>query len=56
MHDFIESLAISFSIAMIFTPLVGFLLFLRYINRKEKAALAEYGENYDRRISPETSS
>jgi hypothetical protein len=45
MHDLIEGLAICFSVGMIFTPLIGFLLFLRYISRKEKAALAEYGDN-----------
>jgi hypothetical protein len=45
MHDLIEGLAICFSVSMIFTPLIGFLLFLRYINRKEKAALAEFNEN-----------
>jgi len=44
MHDLIESLAICFSIAMIFTPLIGFLLFLRYINRKETSALVELNE------------
>jgi hypothetical protein len=41
MHDAVESLAICLSIGMVFTPLIGFILFLRYINRKEKAALAE---------------
>lgn len=45
MHDLIEGLAICFSVGMIFTPLISFLIFLRYINRKEKATLAEYGEN-----------
>jgi hypothetical protein len=44
MHDLIEGLAICFSMGLIFTPLIGFLLILRYINRKEKAVLAEYGE------------
>ena len=51
MHDFaevfgtsIEGLAICLSVGMIFTPLVGFVLFLRYINRKEKATLAELNE------------
>ena len=44
MHDFIEGLAICLSVGMIFTPLVGFLLFLRYINRKEQATLAEFNE------------
>ena len=41
MHDLIEGLAICFSATMIFTPLIGFVLFLRYINHKEKSALAE---------------
>lgn len=44
MHDLVESLAICYSIGMIFTPLIGFALFLRYINRKEKAALTEFDE------------
>jgi hypothetical protein len=44
MHDLIESLAICLSVSMIFTPLIGFVLFLRHINRKEKAALAELNE------------
>ncbi len=44
MHDLLEGLAICFSVALIFTPLIGFVLFLRYINRKERAALAEYNE------------
>lgn len=44
MHDLIESLAICFSLTLIFTPLIGFLLFLRYIKHKERAALAEFNE------------
>jgi uncharacterized membrane protein affecting hemolysin expression len=44
MHDTIESLVICFSVGIIFTPLILFLLFLRYINHKEKAALAELNE------------
>lgn len=44
MLDLIEGLAICFSVLMIFSPLVGFVLFTRYINRKEKAALAEFAE------------
>lgn len=40
MHDLIEGLAICFSVGMIFTPFISFVLFMRYINRKEKAVLA----------------
>ena len=40
----IDSICGCFSVGLIFTPLIGFLLILRYINRKEKAVLAEYGE------------
>ncbi|MDX1418103.1 MAG: hypothetical protein R3293_28130 [Candidatus Promineifilaceae bacterium] len=41
MHDMIEGFAICLSVVMIFTPVIGFLLFLRYIRRKEKAALEQ---------------
>jgi len=42
MHDMIASLAICLSVGMVFTPLIGFVLFLRYINRKEKAAVEQF--------------
>ena len=41
MHDLIESVAICYAIGKMLAPLIGFVLFLRYINRKEKAALVE---------------
>ena len=46
MHDLIESLAICSAIAMIFMPLIGFVLFLRTIKRKEKAALMEFEKQF----------
>ncbi len=46
MHDLIESLAICYAVGLIFAPLIAFLLFLRYIKRKEKAALAEFEEQF----------
>ena len=42
MHDMIESVAICFSVFLIFSPLIGFVIFSRYINRKEKAVLEQY--------------
>ena len=44
MHDMIASLAICLSILLIFTPLIGFVIFSRYLSRKEKAVLEQYNE------------
>lgn len=46
MHDLIEGMAICSAVTMMFIPLVGFVLFLRVIKRKEKAALAEFEERF----------
>lgn len=43
MQDFIETIAILFSLALIVSPVVGFVIFSRYIKRKETAVLEEYG-------------
>ena len=43
MQDFIETIAILFSMALIVSPVVGYVLFSRYIKRKETAVLQEYG-------------
>lgn len=45
MQDMIESLAICFSAGMIFLPFMVFVIFTRYISRKEKAVLKELNEN-----------
>ena len=44
MGDFFEGLAICLSVGMVFTPLIGYVLFSRYLKRKEKAALKEFSK------------
>jgi len=43
MFDFLEALAVGFSVALIFSLIFGFVAFMRYMNYKEKTALEEYG-------------
>ncbi|MBE2221145.1 MAG: hypothetical protein IAF02_06370 [Anaerolineae bacterium] len=43
MHDFIETIAILFSLALIVSPVVGYAVFSRYLKRKETAVLEKYG-------------
>jgi len=43
MQDFIETIAILISLALIVSPVIGFVIFSRYIKRKETAILEEYG-------------
>ncbi len=43
MQDFIEMIAILFSLALIMSPVIGYIIFSRYIKRKETAVLEEYG-------------
>ena len=43
MQDFIETIAILISIAMIISPVIGYMIFSRYLKRKETAVLQEYG-------------
>ncbi len=45
MRDAIEGLAVCLSVGMVFMPLIGFILFNRYINRKEKEALREISQH-----------
>lgn len=45
MRDAIEGLAICLSVGIVFMPLIGFLMFNRYINHKEKKALREISQN-----------
>ena len=42
--DFIEPLVIGFTIALIFSIILGFIAFMRYIAQKEKRMLAEYNK------------
>jgi hypothetical protein len=43
MRDFIEMIAILFSLALIVSPVIGYVLFSRYLKRKETAVLEKYG-------------
>ncbi len=43
MKDFIETLAILLSLALIASPVIGYAIFNRYLKRKETAVLEEYG-------------
>ena len=45
MHEMIETIAILFSVGLIFSVPVGFVLFMWYINRKEKVLWAKYGRD-----------
>ncbi len=43
MQDFIEMIAILFSLFLIVSPVIGYTLFSRYLKRKETAVLQDYG-------------
>lgn len=45
MHDAIEGMAICLSIGLVLLPPTAFILFVRYIGRKEKAALRDISHN-----------
>lgn len=42
MQDFLEIIAVGFSATMFFSTVLGFVLFWRYINYKEKQVIQQY--------------
>ncbi|MBK6710464.1 MAG: hypothetical protein KA362_09115 [Chloroflexi bacterium] len=43
MRDLVEGLAVLTAVALVFGPVIGYVLFSRYLARKEQAALREFG-------------
>jgi hypothetical protein len=50
MRDLVEGLAVLTAVALVFSPVVGYVWFSRFLARKEKAALREFGLTANKEI------